>query len=237
MVRTGDAFGEALLAHLDHGDGGEHIIERSDGYVECATVEPYFGDLDAWSPTERHALDAVTGRMLDVGAGAGRAALHLQDRGFDVTALDVSPGAIEVCRRRGVRQTRLGRVEEVSGGFDTFLFFGSNLGLIGSPQAAPAFFGGLRDLSRPGARIVGTMLDPYRTSDPDHLAVHEENRRKGRMAGQLTIRIRRRILATEWFDLLWMSAAELEALAQPLGWTVTDRWEHGPFFSVVLEHA
>lgn len=237
MVRIGDAFGEALLSHLERGDRGFHVIERADGYVEPAAADVYFGELDAWSPTEQQAIEAVNGRVLDVGAGAGRASLHLQARGVDVTALDVSPGAIEVCRRRGVRQTFLGRVEEMSGGFDTFLFLGNNLGLIGSPEAAPRFFGALRDLSRPGARIIGTMLDPYQTTDADHLAIHEENRRNGRMAGQVTIRIRRGLVATEWFDLLWVSADELRDLAESVGWTVTDGWAHGPFSTVVLEMA
>ncbi|HSG77981.1 MAG TPA: class I SAM-dependent methyltransferase [Acidimicrobiia bacterium] len=237
MIRTGDAFGEALLSHLEREDRGWHVIERDDGYVEPAAADVYFGDLRSWSPTEHQAMEAITGSVLDVGAGAGRASLHLQDRGVDVTALDVSPGAIEVCRRRGIRQTFLGTVDEAAGGFDTFLFFGCNLGLIGSPEAAPRFFDAIGALSRPGARIIGTMLDPYQTTDPDHLAIHEENRRNGRMAGQVTIRIRRGLLATGWFDLLWLSTGELRDLAATVGWKVTESWEHGPLHTSVLERA
>ena len=181
----------------------------------------------------------VRGRVLDVGAGAGRAALHLQDLDHDVTALDVSPRAVEVCRRRGISRTFLGSVgdleAETPGGFDTFLFFGQNLGLLGSPEAVPDWMGRLRRLGRPGARLVGTLLDPYITDDPAHLDYHEQNRRQGRMPGQVRVRVRHGLLATPWFELLWMSGDELRALTGPQGWEVIDHRQDGASQSVVLE--
>ena len=48
-------------------------------------------------------LDAypdLSGRALVVGCGLGDDAEHLAERGFDVTAFDVSPEAIAWCRRR-----------------------------------------------------------------------------------------------------------------------------------------
>ena len=53
-------------------------------------------------------------RILDIGAGAGRAALALQAMGRQVLAVDVSPGAVEVCRRRGVVSTSLGTVHDLA---------------------------------------------------------------------------------------------------------------------------
>jgi SAM-dependent methyltransferase len=236
---SGDALGTALLDHFERGDPALHVFERDDGYVDVASAAVYFGGIDAWSPTETRVVGAARGSVLDIGAGAGRATLHLQDRGLDVTALDVSPGAVEVCRRRGIRSTFLGTIADLAAGvrepFETFVLFGNNLGLIGSPEAAPGWFGTLRRLARPGAVLLGTTRDPYRTDDPAHLSYHERNRRRGRMAGQVTSRTRYRSLATSWFDLLWVSLDELRSIVEPLGWMIEDHAEDGPVFSVVLE--
>ena len=78
-------------------------------------------------------MDFVQGRVLDVGCGAGRGALELQRRGHEVVAIDVSPGAIEVCQRRGVKDARVLGIEDIGselGIFDTILLLGVNLGLL-----------------------------------------------------------------------------------------------------------
>ena len=106
----GDAFGHALLDHLD-GCAGHELIERSDGYIEIsADTETYFAEL---SDQQRLVVDHAVGRVLDVGCGAGRYALYLQERGLQVIGIDVSPLAIEVCRRRGLRDARSRSVEEL----------------------------------------------------------------------------------------------------------------------------
>ncbi len=235
---TGDAFGMALLSHLDHGDDGWHVIERDDGWVDALAASRYFGDIEAWVPIERDAIGRAGDRVLDVGAGAGRISLFLQERGTDVVALDVSPGAVDVCRRRGVAATFTGTVFDLASAqpepFDTFVYFGNNLGLLGSPEGAAAMLAALGDLARPGARVIGTLIDPYDTADPAHLDYHERNRARGRMPGQIALRIRYRQYATPWKDLLWVSLEELEAITAPLGWTLTEHWSLGPFRAVVL---
>ena len=235
---TGDAFGMALLSHLDHGDDGWHVIERDDGWVDGMPASRYFGDIEAWVPIERDAIGHAGDRVLDVGAGAGRTSLFLQERGKDVVALDVSAGAIEVCRRRGVEQTFLGTVFDLVASdpepFDTFVFFGNNLGLLGSPEGAAKMLGALRALGRPDARIIGTLIDPYDTDNPAHLGYHEQNRKRNRLPGQIALRIRYSSFATPWKDLLWVSLEELTAITGPLGWDLTAHWEQGPFRAVVL---
>ena len=51
-----------------------------------------------------------------------------------MVGIDTSPGAIEACRRRGVRDVRLLALAEVDarlGRFDTLLMLGNNFGLLG----------------------------------------------------------------------------------------------------------
>jgi hypothetical protein len=162
----------------------------------------------------------------------------LQERGIEVLALDVSPGAIEVCRRRGVSQTYLGTVTDLAAAsrsrFSTFIAMGNNLALLASRDYAPEFLGALKTLSMPGAVLAGTVIDPYGTIDPLHLRYHEENRRLGRFPGQIRLRHRWRNLADPWFDYLFVSPAELKSLVEPLGWEVVDFKYAGPIYLAEL---
>ena len=231
-----DAFGHALLDHLE-GRGGVELIERSDGYIDVsAGAEAYFAE-----PTGAQAevADRATGRVLDAGCGAGRYALYLQERGRDVVGIDASPLAVEVCRRRGVHDVRLLTLDQVDaslGRFDTMVMLGNNFGLMGSRGRARRTLRRLRDVLRPDGRIIAQTLDPYRTDDPDHLAYHARNRAKGRMGGQIRMRVRYRAYRTPWFDYLFVSPDELAALADGTGWRVGELVAgDGPNYVAILE--
>ena len=53
---------------------------------------------------ERKALGMATGKTLDAGAGSGCHSLVLQERGIDVTAIDISPLSVETMKERGVKK-------------------------------------------------------------------------------------------------------------------------------------
>jgi SAM-dependent methyltransferase len=197
------------------------IIERDDGLINGAPADHYLAEPDEWQPHDHRALRLVRGGALDIGAGAGRTALELQRRGVAVTGLDISPGAVEVARRRGLRDTVLNTVDAYARSparYDTFLMLGNNLGLLESRERAPVFLAALATLARPGARIIAQGTDPYGTTDPVHVSYHRRNRDRGRLGGQLRLRLRYRLLATDWFDYLVCSVAELESLLIGTAW-------------------
>lgn len=53
--------------------------------------------------TENLALLPASGWVLDVAMGAGRHALYMASRGYEVTGVDVSPVAVERCREEAAR--------------------------------------------------------------------------------------------------------------------------------------
>jgi hypothetical protein len=97
---------------------------------------------------------------------------------------------------------------------------GNNLGLLGSAQRAKWLLRRLHHATTPQGRIIGQNRNPYSTDRPDHLAYHERNRQRGRLAGQLRLRIRYHKLVTPWFDYLFVSPDELRSLIQGTGWLV-----------------
>src|SRR5918996_1157990 len=125
------------------------------------------------------------------------------------------------------------RVDASLGRFDTVVMFGNNFGLVGGEAKGRRM---LRRLRRLADRIVATSNDPYATEDPVHVAYHERNRRGGRMAGQVRIRVRYRELATPWFDYLLASPDEMAALAESGGWRVGRVLRgDGPYYVGVLD--
>ena len=230
-----DAFGTMFIDLLEGRASGHEIVERDDGFIGVSSFD-YFAPVRRWLDVERKALRYVRGRVLDVGCGAGRVALELQARGREVVAIDPSPGAVEVARRRGVRDVRLMRLEDVDdtlGHFGTLVMYGNNFGLFASRTKARRLLKRIRPLAD---RIVAGSNDPTGSDDPAHVAYLERNRRRGRLPGQLRIRVRYRDLVDPWFDYVLVSPDEMQELTEGTGWTV-ERFVHGAgtYFVGVLE--
>ncbi|MFQ5892475.1 MAG: class I SAM-dependent methyltransferase, partial [Candidatus Methanofastidiosia archaeon] len=92
-----DAFGHIFRACYE-GKEVFTIVERDDGYIDASDPKVYLSQYEEWSPIERKAMKHMKGRVLDIGCGAGRHALYLQKKGFDVLGIDNSPLAIKVCK-------------------------------------------------------------------------------------------------------------------------------------------
>ena len=87
-----DPFGMMMLEQLKTGDVLAEIIERDDDFIDIASRPGlYFSEYKKWDPVEKKAIKLAAERVLDIGCGAGRHAIYLQDKGFDVTGIDISP--------------------------------------------------------------------------------------------------------------------------------------------------
>ncbi|MFB0502311.1 MAG: class I SAM-dependent methyltransferase [Candidatus Bathyarchaeia archaeon] len=168
-------------------------------------------------------MELAKGRVLDVGCGAGRHSLYLQETGLDVLGIDISPLAIKICMLRGLRKAEVMSIEEVDfkpNSFDTIIMMGSNFGLFGSFKKARELLQAFHRMTSPNALIVAESRDPYATDNPANLEYHRSNRERGRMGGQVRIRVRFRKYATPWFDYLMVSKEEMREILRDTGWKV-----------------
>lgn len=198
-----DAYGRAYLeAERAKGMPGKAwLVIEWNGAVYREDAADYFGGPEAWMASDVVACEQARGRVLDVGCGAGRHALHLSRAGYDVVAIDVSPDAVAVARRRGVN-AHLGSLEQLPddlGSFDTFLFLGANLPLLFDDGRACALLERLARIARPGAQLLGS----------DELLGEEDIRGlAGNGDGLPRLRMRARVESggdvTPWSE--WMSA-------------------------------
>jgi SAM-dependent methyltransferase len=220
MDRT-DAFGRALLDWVRGGTDPE-IVERDDGFIEIgAGPEVYLASFEDWPAPERRAMRYVRGRVVDIGCGAGRVSLHLQERGFDVTGIDTSPLAVRASRARGARRVWRLPIDHLTSGvgsFDTLVLFGNNFGIFGSPQRLRALMTEWSHWTPNGARILAESTNPYHDGPPLDRGYRRLNREHARMAGQVRLRVRYRDWATPFFEWLFVSPTEMRRLLRGTGW-------------------
>lgn len=225
MNNTRDAYGQQLLAQYNSRTASIVILERDDRFIYAGSeADVYFRNFKQWSPLERRAIRLAKGRILDIGCGAGRHSLYLQHKGLDVTGIDISPGAVKVCKLRGLKKAFVRPISDVDkfkpDSFDTVLMLGNNFGLFGSAEGAKPLLKKLSRITLPDARIIAGTRNPYKTSDHDYLQYHRLNKRRGKMPGQIKMRVRFRNIIGAWFDYLFVSPEEMKEVLSHTDWQV-----------------
>ncbi len=234
-----DAYGHAVLDHFENG-GGFEIIEREDGFVDLSSgPSNYFLPFEEWPQIEKAAIGMAHGRILDVGLGAGRVCLYLQNKGHQCVGIDNSPNAVKVASARGVRNALNIAFEDVGtlpGAFDTVVMFGNNFGLFGNIAKARRMLGILHEKTSGNALILAESVDPLQTDLTDHIEYQKQNRSMGKMPGQLRIRVLYRKFRTPWFEYLIVTQNEMRDILKGTGWTASQFINgKGPLYMAVIE--
>jgi hypothetical protein len=112
--------------------------------------------------------------------------------------------------------------------FDTILLLGNNFGLFANQKRAKWLLRRFYAMTPPDGVILVQSTDPYLTDDPIHTAYHENNRRRGRLSGQLRIRVRYREIKDPWFDYLLVSLREMEEILCDTGWRIDELFDEDP---------
>ena len=218
-----DAFGHEIKDYFEDKSGWE-IIERNDGFFTSGFGPGmYFLNYQEWSNSEREAIQYARGKVLDIGCGAGRHSLYLQEQGLDVLGTDVSPLAIEVCRKRGLKKAQVLALTQIGrklGTFDTILMLGNNFCLAGNVKRARWLLNRFYGMTTDSALIIAQTRDPYNTTLQEHLDYHAHNRELGKMSGESRLRVRYKKYVTPWIDFLMVSRDEMIDLLEGTRWEV-----------------
>jgi SAM-dependent methyltransferase len=215
-----EPYGLALMDYFNGDHSAKQTFHRDDGIDFEMPISGFFRGVQEFSRIERAALDLCRGKVLDIGAGSGHHSLVLQERGLNVVALDVSPEAIEIMKRRGVKTICHADIFELeSGTFDTLLMLGHGIGMVGDLSGLRRFLVRARTLIGPGGILVCDSLDVRCTSDPVHLAYHDSNRKKNRYIGEIHFQIEYKGKSGKPFSWLQLDPETLCREAMSSGWS------------------
>jgi len=217
-----DLFGQVLM-DFAAGRAEEYYLRRDDNTVERDSTSRYFRSWEKLPAHQRCLLNHAYGRVLDIGAGAGQHTLALQNRSLEVVAIDASPGAIEVCRARGVKSAYLMDAHDLQfdpASFDTVLLLGNNLGIAGTPDGLRTLLRRLHEIVRPGGQILADINDNTATHDPGHLRYQRWNVSRGRYPGAIGQRIEYDGKCGPQFNWLLTNFSDLRAILMETGWRV-----------------
>jgi len=148
-----DIFGLAMQDYLKGERGNIINVETNLTEEEELPVDYLFrteAELPEW---ETLALSLCKGKILDVGAGAGCHSLILQQKGFDVKAIDIAPIAVECMNKQGINADLQDYYEE-TGKYDTILFLMNGIGLALTIDGLTKVFDHAKTLLNPSGQIL-----------------------------------------------------------------------------------
>ncbi len=152
-MANNDAIGEALLAYYNHKDKTDIVVKSSITEDDIIPTHYLFRTFNEMPSIEQKALESCVGNVLDVGAASGCHSLILKDRGFDVKAIDISKGAVEVMKLQDITAKQLD-FYAVKKQYSTLLFLMNGVGIAGTLKELPCFLNHAKSLLKPNGQIL-----------------------------------------------------------------------------------
>lgn len=206
-----DLFGTAILDHQTQNSPQNLITETNISEPDEMEVSYLFRDFNQMPKIEQKALQLSNGKILDIGCGAGSHSLYLQEKGFDVTSIDISPNTIKTCQLRGLKNAKVTNVLEVDDQkFDTILLLMNGTGIFKSIDESPKYFQKLKSLLHQNGQILIDSSDIIYMYDIDDVPVNN-------YYGELEFTITYKNKVEEPFPWLYLEFHLLQKLANENG--------------------
>lgn len=172
--RKKDPLGSMMLEYL----GG-----KQDAYVEVesTTLEMWkmsgsvmFRTFKNMNRIERKALSLCQGKILDIGSGSGCHTLYLQKKNKTVDALDISPGCIDVMKKRKINNIIHDSLFSLKNKrYHTLLMLMNGLGICGSLDGLNLFLQFSKTILADNGQILVDSTDLSVLYEPETLSVSD----------------------------------------------------------------
>ena len=207
-----DIYGDFLKDYCLSTLKTDVLLHNNYGDAEELPVDAFFRNEDEMPDIETFALSLCKGKILDIGAGTGTHSIVLQNRGFDVTAIEISKGACEIMNLRNIKQIVNQDVQTYQAQkFDTLLLMMNGIGFCGYVDELKNFLLRAKDFLNPGGQIIFDSSDVaylYENEQPDTATYYGEIDYQYEYNGQ----------KGDWFSWLYIDQDLMKKIATATGW-------------------
>ena len=211
-----DPMGAAIYDYHKNGEADTLIVHSSMFEDDEIPVGDLFRQIGQMSELEQIAMHLASGKILDVGAGAGCHSLALNKLGKDVVAVDISPLSVKAMQEMGLDAREINFYDpDFTEKFDTVLMLMNGTGIIGTLDNIGNYFARLKQLLAPGGKV---LID---SSDLRYLFEEEDGSLMIDLAdeyyGQLDYQMEYKGIVGEPFDWLYLDFQTLAYYAEENG--------------------
>jgi SAM-dependent methyltransferase len=208
-----DVLGHALWDYYNKLPSGKLWIHNKYDKKEEMPLDVYFREPEEMPDLELIAMQVSDGKVLDIGAGAGSHALAMQEKGIDVTALELSPRAVEVMKLRGVKKVLQQDIFTYSPTekFDTLLLLMNGIGLTANIDGLRQFLENAKSLLNVDGQLI------FDSSDVAYLYEGKFPNTEN-YYGEIMFQYEYKKQKTAWFTWLYVDQKLLKKIASETGW-------------------
>ena len=206
-----DIYGNALLDYHETSKADILWLHNSYGEPEEMPIDIFFRNEEDMPEIELKAISLCKGKVLDVGAGVGSHALLLDKKKIDVTAIDISPIAVQIMQERGVRNPQLQDFFQVKEKYDTLLFMMNGIGLTGTLQGFEDFLKSAKKILNPKGQLLFDSSDISYLYDDMPMPTHQ-------YFGEISFCYEYKNQKGNWFNWLYIDPTTLQRLSKQYGW-------------------
>jgi len=215
MEKYGDPIGKAITDFSRSKRPDDIIVCSEICEDDIIPIEVLFRNEDEMPELEVLALQNATGKILDVGAGAGTHANYLQNMGKDVTAIDISEGAVAFMQTQGLKSKKVDFFDLKDEKFDTILMLMNGIGIAGTLSNLEKTLEHAKSLLNPGGKILCDSSDiKYLYEDEDGSLWVNLNQE---YYGNFRFQMKYKKETGPWFDWLYVDFDSLFNAAKNVG--------------------
>ena len=207
-MNTPDPIGCAIEDFVK-GTAEENIIVKCDlSEDDVIPVEYLFRGEESMPEIEKVALSQVKGSVLDIGAAAGPHSKILNERGFNVTAIDTSEKGIEYLKSAGINAVHGNILDYSDKKYDTLLLLMNGIGIAGRLAQLTDFLKHCSSLLNDGGRIICDSTDVQYFFEEDDGSLWVDLNTE--YFGEFKFKMKYKNVETDWFDWLYVDQTTLE---------------------------